>query len=127
MSQYPGKLIVLDGTDGSGKATQLELLKKRLEEEGFEVVTADFPQYNKKSAGLVEEYLSGKYGEAEAVTPYQASIFYAVDRFDARAQLRQWLAEGKIILANRYVSANMGHQGGKIKNALERKAFFNWL
>lgn len=127
MSQHPGKLIVLDGTDGSGKATQLEILKKRLEEEGFEVVTADFPQYNNKSAGPVEEYLSGKYGDAETVTPYQASIFYAVDRYDARSQLREWLAEGKIILANRYVSANMGHQGGKIKNALERKAFFNWL
>lgn len=127
MSDYPGKLIVIDGTDGSGKATQLGLLKLRLEKDGYEVMVADFPQYNQKSAGLVEEYLSGKYGQADDVTPYQASIFYAVDRFDASAKIRTWLKNGKIVLANRYTSANMGHQGGKIANPLERKAFFNWL
>lgn len=127
MSDYPGKLIVIDGTDGSGKATQLGLLKLRLEKDGYEVMVADFPQYNQKSAGLVEEYLSGKYGQADDVTPYQASIFYAVDRFDASAKIRNWLKNGKIVLANRYTSANMGHQGGKISNPLERKAFFNWL
>lgn len=127
MSDYPGKLIVIDGTDGSGKATQLGLLKLRLEKDGYEVMVADFPQYNQKSAGLVEEYLSGKYGQADDVTPYQASIFYAVDRFDASTKIRNWLKNGKIVLANRYTSANMGHQGGKIANPLERKAFFNWL
>ena len=127
MEDYSGKLIVIDGTDGSGKATQLDLLKNRLEQEGYEVMVADFPQYNQKSAGLVEEYLSGKYGQADDITPYQASIFYAADRYDASFQIREWLKDGKIVLANRYVSANMGHQGGKIKNPLERKAFFNWL
>jgi len=127
MSSYPGKLIVIDGTDGSGKTTQLDLLKLRLEKAGHEVMVADFPQYNQKSAGLVEEYLSGKYGQADDVTPYQASILYAVDRFDASTKIRNWLKNGKIVLANRYTSANMGHQGGKIHNSLERKAFFNWL
>jgi len=127
MNKYSGKLIVIDGTDGSGKATQLNLLKIKLESEGYSVMVADFPQYNQKSAGLVEEYLSGKYGQANDVTPYQASIFYAVDRFDASAKIRGWLESGKIVLANRYTSANMGHQGGKIENPLERKAFFNWL
>ncbi len=127
MENYSGKLIVIDGTDGSGKTTQLNLLKSRLEDEGYEVMVADFPQYNQKSAGLVEEYLSGKYGQADEITPYQASIFYAVDRYDASAKIRGWLQNGKIVLANRYTSANMGHQGGKIDNPLERKAFFNWL
>ncbi|MFZ4632267.1 MAG: dUTP diphosphatase [Patescibacteria group bacterium] len=127
MNTYSGKLIVIDGTDGSGKTTQLNLLKTRLENEGYEVMVADFPQYNQKSAGLVEEYLSGKYGQADEITPYQASIFYAVDRYDASAKIRNWLQNGKIVLANRYTSANMGHQGGKIDNPLERKAFFNWL
>ena len=127
MSNYSGRLIVIDGTDGSGKTTQLALLKAKLESEGYEVMVADFPQYNQKSAGLVEEYLAGKYGQADDVTPYQASIFYAVDRFDASTKIRTWLENGKIVLANRYTSANMGHQGGKIANALERKAFFNWL
>lgn len=127
MNTYSGKLIVIDGTDGSGKTTQLNLLKTRLEGEGYEVMVADFPQYNQKSAGLVEEYLSGKYGQADEITPYQASIFYAVDRYDASAKIRNWLQNGKIVLANRYTSANMGHQGGKIDNPLERRAFFNWL
>lgn len=127
MNGFPGKFIVIDGTDGSGKTTQLSLLKSRLEEAGHAVVLADFPQYNTKSAGLVEEYLSGKYGNATEINAYKASIFYAVDRFDASSKIRKWLSEGKIVLANRYISANMGHQGCKIANPLERRVFFNWL
>lgn len=127
MNNYSGKLIVIDGTDGSGKTTQLNLLKNKLEAEGYEVMVADFPQYNQKSAGLVEEYLSGKYGQAEEITPYQASIFYAADRYDASFKIRSWLKDGKIVLANRYTSANIGHQGCKIDNPLERQVFFNWL
>ncbi|MDI3496469.1 MAG: dTMP kinase, partial [Patescibacteria group bacterium] len=127
METKTGKFIVIDGTDGSGKTTQLELLKEKLEAEGYLVAVADFPQYNTKSAGLVEEYLSGKYGEADEVDPYKSSIFYAVDRFDASAKINAWLQEGKIVLANRYTSANLAHQGGKIDNPLERKIFFNWL
>jgi len=127
MSQYLGKFIVIDGTDGSGKTTQFNLLVDKLKAQGFAVEVADFPQYNTKSAGLVEEYLSGKYGNADEVTPYQSSIFYAVDRYDASFKIRQWLKDGKIVVANRYVSASLGHQGGKIENPLERKVFFNWL
>lgn len=122
-----GCFIVIDGTDGSGKTTQLEFLKEKLEKAGYEIAIADFPQYNTKSAGLVEEYLSGKYGQADEVGPYKASIFYAVDRYDASFKIRNWLKEGKIVLANRYTSANMGHQGCKIDNLTERKNFFNWL
>lgn len=127
MNGFPGKFIVIDGTDGSGKTTQLSLLKDRLEAEGQAVAVADFPQYNTKSAGLIEEYLSGKYGKADEISAYKASIFYAVDRYDASSQIRKWLTEGKIVLANRYTSANMGHQGCKISNPLERRVFFNWL
>jgi len=118
---------VIDGTDGSGKATQTELLAERLRRSGFDVAIADFPQYNTKSAGLVEEYLSGKYGSPEEVGPYRASIFYAADRYDASFIIRGWLNQGKIVISNRYVTANMGHQGGKIDNPLERKHFFDWL
>ncbi|HBA36344.1 TPA: thymidylate kinase [Candidatus Falkowbacteria bacterium] len=126
-SNKAGKFIVIDGTDGSGKTTQLQLLKADLEARGYPVAVADFPQYNTKSAGAVEEYLSGKYGSAETVGPYKASIFYAVDRYDASFKIRTWLNEGKIVLANRYTSANMGHQGGKIDEPTERKKFFAWL
>jgi len=127
MSNYSGKFIVIDGTDGSGKTTQLQLLASKLAAERYEVEIADFPQYNTKSAGMVEEYLSGKYGGADDVNPYAASLLYAVDRFDASFQIREWLKQGKIVISNRYISSNFAHQGGKIDNPLERKLFFNWL
>ncbi len=119
-----GKFIVIDGTDGSGKGTQTQLLIEELKVNGFEVEMADFPQYGQKSAGMVEEYLNGKFGQ---VGPQAASIFYAVDRFDASFKIRQWLEEGKVVVSNRYVTANAGHQGGKIADDIERHKFFRWL
>jgi dTMP kinase len=119
-----GKLIVIDGTDGSGKTTQFKLLVQTLKDEGYDPMTLDFPQYGTKSAGPLEEYLNGKYGQ---LNPYAASIFYAIDRFDSAEQLREWLSHGKIIVANRYVTANAGHQGGKIRDSLERVKYFRWL
>ncbi|MDR0369200.1 MAG: thymidylate kinase [Candidatus Peribacteria bacterium] len=86
-----------------------------------------FPQYGKKSAGLTENYLNGLYGTANDVDAYQASVLYAVDRFDASFQIRQWLDEGKIVITDRYVSANMGHQAGKISNLTERDTYLDWV
>ena len=122
-----GKFIVIAGTDGSGKATQIKILVMRLKDKGYEVEIADFPQYGKKSAALVEEYLNGKFGPAEEVGPYRASIFYACDRYAASFKIKEWLDEGKIVVSNRYVSANVGHQGGKIKNIQERNKYLEWL
>jgi len=122
-----GKFIVIDGTDGSGKATQTELLVKRLRREKYKVKVFDFPQYGKKSAGLVEEYLNGKYGKAQEIGPYRASIFYACDRYDASFKIKKFLESGYIVVSNRYVTANMGHQGGKIADAKKRKKYFDWL
>lgn len=119
-----GRFIVIDGTDGSGKATQTNLLLEELKINGYMVEMTDFPQYGTKSAGLIEEYLNGKYGQ---VGPEAASIFYAIDRFDASFKIRQWLDEGKIVISNRYVTANAGHQGGKIADDLDRLKFFRWL
>lgn len=122
-----GKLIVIDGTDGSGKGTQTGLLIKRLESEGYAVAMADFPRYGERSAMLVEDYLTGKFWTAEDVGPYKASIFYACDRYAASFQIKQWIEEGKIVISNRYVSANMGHQSGKIKDIPEVEKFLAWL
>ena len=122
-----GKFIVIAGTDGSGKATQMKLLIERLKNKGYDVETTDFPQYGHKSAALVEEYLNGKFGPAEEVGPYRASIFYACDRYAASFKIKEWLDEGKIVVSNRYVSANVGHQGGKIKNIQERNKYLDWL
>ncbi|MFA5358376.1 MAG: thymidylate kinase [Patescibacteria group bacterium] len=122
-----GKLIVIDGTDGSGKATQTEILVNRLKTDGYNVEVTDFPRYGQKSAGLVEEYLNGKYGGTNDVDPKVASIFYATDRYAASFDMRRWLAEGKIIVSNRYVAANMGHQGAKFIDAQKRKEYLDWL
>ncbi len=119
-----GRFIVIDGTDGSGKATQTNLLVEELKLGGYEVEMTDFPQYGTKSAGLIEEYLNGKYGQ---VGPEAASIFYAIDRFDASFKIREWLAAGKIVISNRYVTANAGHQGGKIADDMDRLKYFKWL
>jgi len=123
-SKYKGKLIVIDGVDGSGKGTQTKMLADRLKAEGVHFEIIDFPQYGQKSAGLAEEYLNGKYGK---LGPYTSSIFYAVDRFDASFKIRSWLEAGKIVISNRYVTANAGHQGGKIPEKADRIKFFKWL
>jgi dTMP kinase len=119
--------IVFEGIDNSGKSTQSKLLVKHLKKEGYKVEIIDFPQYGKKSAGLIEEYLSGKYGSADEVSPYIASIFYACDRYDASFKIRKWLEKGKVVIADRYIGSNIGHQGGKIKNKKERLKFIKWI
>lgn len=122
-----GKLIVIDGTDGSGKGTQTELLVKRLETEGYAVAMADFPRYGQRSAAMVEDYLNGQFGSAQDVGAYRASVFYACDRYAASFQIREWLNQGKIVISNRYVSASMGHQAGKIKDIAEVDRYLDWL
>lgn len=122
-----GKLIVIDGTDGSGKATHAGLLLDRLSREGKEAKLADFPQYGQPSAFFVEKYLRGEYGSLDAVDAYKASVFYALDRYDASFHLRKWLDEGMVVISNRYVSSNMGHQAGKIADPAQREKFLTWL
>lgn len=128
LSHMRGTLIVLEGTDGSGKSTQFQLLLARFKKTHRPLATFKFPQYGKKSAGLVEEYLAGNYGKnPEDVSPYVASLFYALDRFDAAAKIRRLLENGKTVLLDRYVDSNAGHQGGKIKSPAARKKFLRWL
>ncbi len=122
-----GKIIAIEGTDGTGKRTQTELLVKRLMKEGYKTSTYSFPQYGKKSAGLAEEYLNNRYGPAGDVNPYAASLFYALDRFDASVKMRSLRDQGHWIVLDRYVDSNAGHQGSKIKNEQEREEFLKWL
>ena len=121
------KFIVIDWTDGSGKWTQTKLLVDRLQKEWFAVEMADFPQYGQRSAAMVEDYLNGKFGTAQEVWPYRASVFYAIDRYEAAPRIRQRLDEWKIVVANRYVSSNMWHQAWKIHDLKERDKFLERL
>lgn len=122
-----GKFIVIDGSDGSGKTTQIEYLLKRLKKENYKVNSLDFPQYGKKSAYFVENYLNGIYGKADEVGEKLASLFYALDRFDAKAFANEKLDQGINIIVNRYVSSSAGHQGGKISDPERRKRYLDWL
>ncbi|MDO8474440.1 MAG: thymidylate kinase [bacterium] len=121
---YPGKFIVFEGIDGAGKTTQTNLLIRHLKRAKKKVAFIHFPQYQTKSGGLAENYLQGKYGK---IDPYQASVFYAADRFDGGFRIKQWLRDGYIVVADRYWASNIGHQGGKIQNKREREKFFRWL
>lgn len=126
--KYKGKLIVIDGTDGSGKATQVDLLVKRLKKEGHTVKIVDFPEYYKNFFGaFVGHCLSEQYYNFLNVHPKIASVLYAADRWESSEEMREWLKRGYIIIANRYVSANQIHQGGKTKDSKRRNDFLKWL
>lgn len=122
-----GKLIVIEGTDGSGKKTQTNLLVEKLRSQGFKTRSFAFPQYGLESARMIEGYLNDSFGPADSVNPHAASLFYAIDRFALAKELDKSLKEGFVIILDRYVDSNAGHQGGKIPNPQKRKLFFQWL
>lgn len=123
---YPGKLIVLEGSDGAGKSTQLKLLAAKLRAKGYKVATTSFPRYRHSSSYFVRQYLAGKYGPASEVSPYTASLFYALDRYAAAESTREQLKSGKVVLVDRYVGSNMAHQGSKFATNAEKRGFFVW-
>jgi len=123
-----GKLIVIDGTDGSGKATQVDLLVKRIKKEGRKVKVVDFPEYYKNFFGeFIGHCLSEQYYNFLNVHPKIVSVLFAADRWQSKKDMEQWLKDGYIVIANRYVSANQIHQGGKTHDAKRRNDFLKWL
>lgn len=124
-----GKLIVLEATDGSGKATQTARLYQHLSEDRYRVRKIEFPDYASPSSALVKMYLNGDFGsDPNAVSPYIASTFYAVDRYASfKKDWESFYREGGIILADRYTTANMVHQAAKIDDEAERERFLAWL
>jgi thymidylate kinase/thymidylate synthase ThyX len=127
MNDRNGLFLVIEGTDGSGKGTQFSLLRDNLRQQGYEVVTFDFPQYSKPSSYFVKRYLNGEYGSIDEIGPYTGSLFYALDRFEAAKEIQAALDAGRIVLANRFTGSNMGHQGTKFANVEERRGFYIWL
>jgi thymidylate kinase len=124
-----GKLIVIDGTDGTGKQTQTKFLLERLLVEGKIAHSLDFPQYTKNVAGklLYEALKENKHGDFLAVSPKIASVVYAFDRMESVPQINEWLDSGAVVILDRYVTSNQIHQGGKIADPEKRKEFINWL
>ncbi len=126
--QQQGKLVVLEGIDGSGKSTQFQRLWKRLEAEGKSLRRIVFPRYDNDSSALVRQYLGGVFGDKPSdVNAYAASTFYAVDRYAAFKS--DWGADyraGKLILSDRYTTSNACHQGAKLEQQ-QRQAYLDWL
>lgn len=123
-----GKLIVFEGTDGSGKSTQFDLLTKRLEADGTAFHKLRFPQYDEPSSALIRMYLGGAFGDdPESVNAYAASTFYAVDRYASYQRVwKDYYLQGGLVVSDRYTTSNAVHQGSKVPEA-ERPAFFQWL
>lgn len=124
-----GRLITIEATDGSGKATQARRLAERLEQEGHPVVRVEFPNYASESSALARMYLNGEFGtDPNSVSPYVASTFYAVDRYATfKKQLEAPYRQGALIIADRYTTSNMVHQAGKIEDEAARVKFLDWL
>ena len=123
-----GRLIVFEGTDGSGKATQSRLLCEHLRRENIPYKNINFPRYGQPSAAMVQEYLDGRLGRHPGdVNAYAASLFYAMDRYASYKQ--DWgpfYEAGGLVIADRYTTSNAVHQASKLPEG-ERKAFLDWL
>ena len=123
-----GKLIVIEGTDGSGKSTQFRLLTERVAAEGRKFQKLVFPQYAEPSSALIRMYLGGEFGNKPSdVNAYAASAFYAVDRYASYKQdWGKWYEDGGLILSDRYTTSNAVHQASK-ETGESRDAFLKWL
>lgn len=122
----PGKLIAIEGIDGSGKRTQIELLEKALTAGGHAVYSTGFPQYDSWFGKMVGQFLNGDFGALETVDPHFSALLYAGDRFEAKPRLESALNQGKIVLADRYIGSNLAHQTARAP-AADRAAFVDWI
>lgn len=127
MKKHKGKLIVIDGADGSGKSTQIDFLLKKFKSEGLKVKNMHFPEYENFFGGFIGHCLTEQYYNFINVHPKIVSVLYAADRFESSQMIKKWLDDGFVVVLDRYVSANQIHQGGKIKNAKKRAEFLKWL
>ncbi len=125
MSLQRGKLIVIDGIDGSGKTTQIELLNQYLALQGQALEVIDFPRYEDNEYGkLIKRYLEGEFGQN--VNSYLVAAIFAGDRLLAKPLIENWLQSGKLVIANRYVSASKAHLGANLPE-VERENFMGWI
>jgi dTMP kinase len=121
-----GKLIALEGIDGSGKRTQLDLLGADLDARGLATFRISFPRYESSFGKLVARYLNGEFGSLETVDPHFSALLYAGDRLEAKAEIEAAIAADKIVLADRYIGSNLAHQSERVPPA-QREEFLAWL
>jgi dTMP kinase len=123
-----GKLIVIEGLDGSGKSTQIELLCKKLDKEGIQCRYIHFPMLNRGRYGeLIAEFLRGEYGSLQEVHPKLVALLFANDRKEHVGKINEWLNCGCVVLADRYVNSNIAFQGAKLKTEAEKEKLKQWI
>ena len=119
-------MIAIEGIDGSGKRTQVELLTAALRERGRSVFATGFPQYDSWFGKMVGQFLNGELGPLESVDPHFSALLYAGDRFEAKRKLEAALNDGQIVLVDRYIGSNLAHQTARVEPA-KRAAFQEWI
>lgn len=129
MQKRDYKIVVIEGVDSSGKATQSKLLEEKLRDNKKSVISVEFPNYKSDSSSVVKMYLGGDFGtDPNSVSPYAASTFFAVDRFaSVNGEWKEYFANGNIVIADRYTTSNMVHQASKIIDLDEKSKFLDWL
>jgi len=122
------KLFVIEGVDGAGKSTQIELLRKFFTQHGFNCEYLHFPRTEAPFFGeLISRFLRGEFGTISSVDPYLVAMLYASDRKDASETISNWLNEGKIVLLDRYTYSNIAYQCAKIKDPEEQDKLMKWI
>jgi dTMP kinase len=121
-----GKLIVIEGGDGTGKATQTKLLIEYFEKQRISYKTLSFPRYETFYGNLVKRFLSGEFGSIDGVSPYLVALPYAFDRLSARDEIINWLTNGNIVLLDRYVGSSMAHQAAKVSSEQQLEVI-DWI
>lgn len=121
-----GKFIAIEGIDGSGKRTQLELLAVELNSRGLSTLCISFPRYDSFCGALAGRYLNGDFGPLESIDPHLSSMLYAADRMEAKPEMEAALAAGTMVLSDRYVGSNLAHQTARVAPE-KREEFISWL
>ena len=121
-----GKLIVIEGIDGSGKRTQIEMLAQTFEQRAIPYIHVNFPNYEGFFGNLVAKFLNGEFGTLGEVDPHFSALLYAGDRLESKPKIETALAAGKNVLADRYVGSNLAHQGARVEPD-KRPEFMDWL
>lgn len=122
-----GKFLVIEGSDGSGKTVQIQMLTALLKKREVPFQSISFPRYNSNNAGrVIQRYLSGEFGDPTKISPFLASLPYAVDQFLAKEKINDWLKDRQLVIADRYIYSNLAFQSAKLKDK-DKPEFRDWL